>query len=229
MDKFDYDKIEKEVELFLPLYTDNKNLQDDIEWFKQICYIITKRCNNKTFVVDTIKRYFENGILTPLALDDKEFPFTGGLIRFNNRYPDIVLNTDDDIIYYNAYRPEIKHYYNSITKEEEPIFPTHIDIEKAKCPLLYFTKGGNIIGEYIYECQLKPATVKRGNYTPHPPIAIPCSVIETKDDLIFTVDIREPKIAVLKTFYNVIIKQTKDYPKYDIRKFKKIKELKRWQ
>lgn len=222
--KFNNEHLSREIEKYLSTIED-KDFKFDliVQAVYEICKLINNS-NNPQAVYSIIKKYYETGLLAPLTLAKDEFSFTGKGIKTNIRCNNVIIDIDNNIVYLNAYSINIKHLYNVNTNEEEPIFPTYLDLEQTKSPIIYFTKGGNIYGEYIKECRLKANTIVKGNYIPHPPINIPCSVILKNDNYIFTVDIREPKLKALKEFYDVIIEKDKDYPKFDIRKFKKLKK-----
>ena len=78
--------------------------------------------------------------------------------------------------------------------------------------------------EYIAICEIRKEVVDKHNYTIQSIVNIPCSLILDNGDRIITVDHREPKLKVLKDFYEVYFKfdKTVHDRKYDIRKYAKM-------
>lgn len=222
MNLFDDNKVKEELDIYQALLeTEDTNIPHITEFIN-----ITKIINNSKnpqILLDMINKYYDKGILSPLTLNGDEFKYIGRFDYINKRYEDIILDPDDEVVYLNAYKPDVKHIYDCKTNNELPLFPTCIDIENIKSPKIWITKGGAVTKDYIYRCALKPMTVKRGSYVPHEPIKIPCSAIILNDnDVLFTVDVRESKIKTLAEYYNIQWCVNKNYPKYDIRKFKKL-------
>lgn len=221
---FNEEHLRREIDIYLSsIENEDTDFKLLIAKAKELANKINNSKNPET-VLYILKKYYNTTLLSPLTLNEDEFSFTGKGIGVNIRCDDIIRTKDFNIVYLRAYIVDIRHFYNSNTNEEEPVFPDYIDIETKIAPKLWLTKGGNIYGEYVKECILKANTIVKGNYIPHPPINIPCSVILKNNNYIFTVDIREPKLKALKEFYDVIIEKDKDYPKFDIRKFKKLKK-----
>lgn len=220
--KFNNKHLREELELYKASLEDiTQDTQDVIQSVGEIAHLI----NNSKYpniVWAYLKQYYKDGLLTPLKLDDDEFPFTGEVDRTNKRYNGLYLNVDDDIIYKNAWQAKIVHVYDVKTKEEKPIFPDYIDVFNDEDTRLYITKGGVCKGDYIDKIRLSEDTVNKHSFWPHPPINIPCSVeIMEDDDYRFSVDCREPKLNALLNFYYTYIHHD-DNIKFDIRKYKKL-------
>ena len=100
---------------------------------------------------------------------------------------------------------------------------TENSVKKA-IPVIFINKGGVVTGEYIAICEIRKEVVDKHNYTIQSIVNIPCSLILDNGDRIITVDHREPKLKVLKDFYEVYFKfdKTVHDRKYDIRKYAKM-------
>lgn len=179
-------------------------------------------------ILDDVNTIWRKGILSPLTLKDDEFdlPNAGG-IRLNTRYPYIYIGPYNDkegnpyIYNSNAYKLTIRHHYDDVNKAEVTIS----DIIINGCPQIFINKGGCITGHFINLCRIRPEIVNKHNYTIQSIINIPASSIFTKEfGRIYTVDHREPKLKVLRDFYEVNdgFYDDVDNAKIDIRKYKKL-------
>lgn len=173
-------------------------------------------------IVDTINKLYTTGLLSPLTLKDDEFATASNSNYKNNiRYPFILKSVGDGkIINNNAYKAKIYNIYSNdiMTK----VFGNEPDI--CYNPTIFINKGGVVTGEYISTCEIREDVVNKHNYTIQSIINIPCSLILDNGDRIITVDHREPKLKVLKDFYEVYFKFDKSIHdrKYDIRKYAKM-------
>ena len=179
-------------------------------------------------ILDDVNTIWRKGILSPLTLKDDEFdlPNADG-IRLNTRYPYIylALNSDKECNSYiynsNAYKITIRHHYDDVNKIEVAI----PNITINKCPQIFINKGGRVTGHFINLCRIRPEIVDKHNYTIQSIINIPASSIYTEEfEYIYTVDHREPKLKVLRDFYEVNdgFYDDVDNAKIDIRKYKKL-------
>lgn len=179
-------------------------------------------------ILDDVNTIWRKGILSPLTLKDDEFDLPGvGGIRLNTRYPYIYMSPYKDkggntcIYNTNAYKITIRHHYDDVNKAEVTI----PDIIIKGCPQIFINKGGCITGHFINLCRIRPEIVNKHNYTIQSIINIPASSIFTKQfGRIYTVDHREPKLKVLRDFYEVNLSfyDDVDNAKIDIRKYKKL-------
>lgn len=173
-------------------------------------------------IMDTINKLYTTGLLSPLTLKDNEFEQIGSFNYRNNiRYPLILKNTEDNkIINNNAYKAKIYNIYDHNLGAK--VFENEPDIYYN--PVIFINKGGVVTGEYIAICEIRKEVVDKHNYTIQSIVNIPCSLILDNGDRIITVDHREPKLKVLKDFYEVYFKfdKTVHDRKYDIRKYAKM-------
>lgn len=179
-------------------------------------------------ILDDVNTIWRKGILSPLTLKDDEFDLPNAVgIRFNTRYPYIYLSSYKDkegnpyIYNGNAYKLTIRHHYDDVNKEEVTI----PDIIINGCPQIFINKGGCVTGYFINLCRIRPEIVDKHNYTIQSVVNIPASSISTKQfGRIYTVDHREPKLKVLRDFYEVNddFYDDIDNAKIDIRKYKKL-------
>lgn len=216
MNRFNNNNVKRETDLYLSTLVDKTN--DDlyvVNDFALAANIINNSSNPKE-VLCLLNSYYKTGILSPLTLYKNEF----NKDRVNIRVPSIKINIHNEIIYENAWQPDIVHAYDNEKLKEIGVFPTYINIEH-QYPI-YITKGGCCTGEYISEVTLKQSTVDKHCFMPHNPIKIPMSIIVYGDGSYnLYVDAREPKLKSLEAFYNVYINKCSN--KVDIRKFKKFK------
>lgn len=172
------------------------------------------------FILDTINTIWRKGVLSPLTLKDDEFEISKiNGVRRNIRYCHII-KINDNIYNENAYKITIRKTYDNVLQEEL----------KRKCivnisnPRLYISKGGIITGEYIEDCIIRKEIVDKHSFTIQSIVNIPASAIELEDCIIYIVDHREPKLKILKEFYDVItyFDNTIKDMKLNIRKYKKL-------
>lgn len=181
--------------------------------------------NDIDFILDTVYKIWDTGILSPLTLKRDEFSNIkdpNGYFR-NNRYPDIYIdpNNYDSICNDNAFNLKVRAIYNhnenrQLSCEGDTIYKNH---------KVYISKGGFITGEYLDTCIIRPDVVSKHAFTIQSVINIPISIIIDKGTSIYVVDHREPKLKVLRMFYIVPIGYDKDVEekRYDIRKYNKLK------
>lgn len=173
-------------------------------------------------IMDTINKLYTTGLLSPLTLKDDEFATASDSNYKNNiRYPFILKSVSDGkIINNNAYKAKIYNMYSHDIMAK--VFENEPDI--CYNPTIFINKGGVVTGEYISTCEIRKEVVDKHNYTIQSIVNIPCSLILDNGDRIITVDHREPKLKVLKDFYEVYFKfdKTVHDRKYDIRKYAKM-------
>lgn len=173
-------------------------------------------------IMDTINKLYTTGLLSPLTLKDDEFATASNSNYKNNiRYPFILKSVGDGkIINNNAYKAKIYNIYSRDIMAK--VFENEPDIYYN--PVIFINKGGVVTGEYIAICEIRKEVVDKHNYTIQSIVNIPCSLILDNGDRIITVDHREPKLKVLKDFYEVYFKfdKTVHDRKYDIRKYAKM-------
>lgn len=179
------------------------------------------------FILNTINTIWEKGILSPLTLKDDEFEIVNEQgFKINTRYPNIYMmpskDKDGNKCIYNhmGYKATVRNEYDAIINEQRSIT---IKVYH-KCPQIFINKGGRVTGEFINLCRIRPEIVNQHNYTIQSTVNIPVSAIYKGKMNILTVDHREPKLKVLKEFYEVSggFYEDIDNAKIDIRKFKKI-------
>lgn len=180
------------------------------------------------FILDTIKQIWNIGILSPLTLNDDEFSYYSDAngyfrnIRYRDIYKDNHLNSS--ICNDNAFNISIRNVYSHVNIIQEQYIGNRL-INKNHC--IYLSKGGVITGEYIQKCIIRPEIVNKHCFTIQSVINIPVSIIKDNDFDIFVVDHREPKLKVLKEFYDVPIHINENVRNkhYNIRKYKKLNDL----
>lgn len=173
-------------------------------------------------IMDTINKLYTTGLLSPLTLKDDEFATASNSnYKHNIRYSFILKSIDNGkIINNNAYKAKIYNIYSHDIMAK--VFGHEPDIYYN--PAIFINKGGVVTGEYIAMCEIREDIVNKHNYSIQSIVNIPCSLIKDGDSNIITVDRREPKLKVLKDFYEVYFKFNKDIhdKKYDIRKYAKM-------
>lgn len=178
---------------------------------------------NISFILDTINTISKHGLLSPLTLQDNEFDDTLKIFHVNNRYPYIWKDSKGTIFNHNAFNVYIRALYSHTEKIQYKFNPELI----LRNNRIYISKGGVITGEYIENCIIPKKIVDKKCFTIQSVINIPASKIIDNDlnKFIYVVDHREPRLKVLKEFYEVPIcfdENIKQY-KYNIRNYKKIK------
>ena len=179
------------------------------------------------FILNTINTIWEKGILSPLTLKDDEFSnFDLNGIADNLRYyhiykTDKVDSNGNYVIYnHNAYKAIVRKQYDYNSNQQIEVTQKEFN----RCPTIFINKGGKITGEHIDVCRIRPEVVDKHCYTIQSTVSIPVSAIYGKGvGIILTVDHREPKLKVLKEFYDVPINYSEEIDELniDIRKFKK--------
>ena len=177
------------------------------------------------FILNTISRIWNVGILSPLTLKDDEFlnytDSNGYLcnIRYHHIYIDTNLNMS--ICNDNAFNLYIRAAYSH--NENKQIECTNELIHNNH--RIYISKGGVITGEYVEKCIIRPDIVDKHSFTIQSIPNIPVCIIFDKDNSIYVVDHREPKLKALQQFYDVPINKDEDITNkhYNLRKYNKIK------
>ena len=174
-------------------------------------------------IVDMIKNIIDNGIMSPLTLENDEF----GLIsdadgkRYNLRYPDIFVEKSTGRIFNaNAFNVYIRAVYSDVLKEQIDAAPAI----HRKNRRVYISKGGVITGDYILECQIRPEIIAKHKFTIQSIVNIPVCVINYKGGSIYAVDHREPKLKSLMEFYDCVVGHDDKVAKakLNIRNYKKL-------
>ena len=178
-------------------------------------------------IINIINTIWKKGILSPLTLADDEFSNfdLNGIannLRYYNIYKSDKVDSDGNYVIYNrsAYKAVVRKQYDYDSNQQVEI--TRADFGLS--PTIYINKGGRLTGEQICLCRIRPEIVANHCYTIQSTVNIPVSAIYGKEiGVILTVDHREPKLKVLKEFYDVPINYSKEIDEFniDIRKFKK--------
>lgn len=176
------------------------------------------------FILNTISRILNVGILSPLTLKEDEFlnyTDSKGYLR-NTRYNDIYTDTNNhmSICNDNAFNLYIRAAYSH--DENQQIECTNEIVHKNH--RIYISKGGVITGEYIEKCIIRPDVVNKHSFTIQSIPNIPVCIIIDGDDSIYVVDHREPKLKALQQFYEVPINKDEVIANkhYNLRKYKKL-------
>lgn len=188
------------------------------------------KTNNKKdieFIFNTLNTIYNKGILTPLTLKNEEFnDYMTNNKYINKRYPYIYRDSNGKIYNSAAYKLYIRSAYDNVINSQIKCTPyiTHSCINNDFNIPIFISKGGIITGEYIQQCEIRKDIIDKHHFTIQSIITIPVSVINDKDNIIFIVDHREPKIKILKEFYEVPICINNDIKNkhYNLRKYIKI-------
>lgn len=179
--------------------------------------------DNIDFILNTINRLWDTGILSPLTLKDDEFyDYTDSNgYRHNNRYFNIYIDKTNNICNNNAFNIYVRAVYSHDCNKQVK----HNPITLKRNHRLYISKGGVITGEYVEKCIIRPEIVDKHCFTIQSIVNIPVCSIVSDNFVIYCVDHREPKLKILQQFYDIPI--NKDYNigsgNYNIRKYKKLK------
>ena len=174
-------------------------------------------------IIDTIQSILNNGIMSPLTLENDEFDFNSDIDgkRYNIRYPDIYAEKSTGRIFNaNAFNVYIRAVYSDILKEQLNFAPT---VHK-KNRRVYISKGGVITGDYIRDCQIRPEVIAKHKFTVQSIVNIPVCLINYKDGSIYVVDHRESKLKALMEFYDCVVGHDDKVAKakLNIRNYKKL-------
>lgn len=174
-------------------------------------------------IIDTIQNILNNGIISPLTLENNEFDSVGDVDgkRYNLRYPDIYMEKSTGRIFNaNAFNVYIRAVYSDVLKEQIDAAPA---IHK-KNRRVYISKGGVITGDYILDCQIRPEVVAKHKFSIQSVVNIPVCLINYKDGSIYAVDHREPKLKALMEFYDCVVGHDDKVAKakLNIRNYKKL-------
>ena len=176
------------------------------------------------FILNTISRIWNIGILSPLTLKEDEFlnyTDSNGYLR-NIRYNDIYIDTNihQSICNDNTFNLYVRACYSH--NEQSQIEYTNETIYKNH--RIYISKGGVITGEYIQKCIIRPDIVNKHCFTIQSILNIPVCIIVDGDNYIYVVDHREPKLKALQQFYEVPINKDEVITNkhYNLRKYKKL-------
>lgn len=176
------------------------------------------------FILNTITKIWNIGILNPLTLKNDEFnDYNTNGCYFNKRYPHIYHCGNGKIYNNNAYKLYVRAAYDITTKSQidfNPVICHPSPFNKS----IFISKGGVITGEYIQQCEIRKDIVERHSFSIQSIINIPVSRIIDGNFVIHVVDHREPKLKVLKEFYEVPIYINEDIKAkhYNIRDYAKL-------
>lgn len=176
------------------------------------------------FILNTISRIWNVGILSPLTLKEDEFLNyidSKGYLR-NTRYSNIYIDTKNhmSICNDNAFNLYVRAAYSHDKNQQiectnEIVYKNH---------RIYISKGGVITGEYIEKCIIRPDIVNKHSFTIQSIPNIPVCIIVDGYNSIYAVDHREPKLKALQQFYEVPINKDEVIANkhYNLRKYKKL-------
>lgn len=194
----------------------------------KICSSISKMYisnENQQSISNFVNSAINGEIFSPLTLNEDEFDK-----GINIRFPYIIISdekvNDSNIINRNAFRLIIKHAYSHNESKEycllnksNTISNRENDINNLKVELC---KGGVLIGKYFELCYIPIKVINTHDYYPEQSINIPVSAIYYNNDIIYTMDAREPAFKTLCKYYDVPIKDSNLLDKIDIRKYDKL-------
>lgn len=153
-------------------------------------------------ILNEVNRIFNNGLLSPLKLNDDEFKSNivdADNNQINIRYPYIIRTGQGRILNNNAFNILVRAIYNHDTKQQE----SNEEKKYNTQPRLYISKGGVITGEYIHDCIITDKSLYKGYYNVINVPYIPVCIIKRNGESYFVVDHREPRIKNLKNNYEI--------------------------
>ncbi len=196
--------------------------EDCISVIRAIEYAEPQNDDEIDFILNTINRVWNIGILSPLTLRKDEFLDYEGKdgLKHNTRYGDICIDRTGNICNLNAFNCLIRAAYVHEDKTELNINPYTLE----KNARIYISKGGVITGEYFEKCIIRKEIVDKHCYTIQSIPTIPVCIIFYENDKIYAVDHREPKFKALCDFYEVPILFDDNIANshFNIRKYKKL-------
>jgi hypothetical protein len=191
---------------------------------KAIEYTEPQHDKDVDFILDTINKIWNIGILSPLTLKNDEFNDynTNGCYK-NKRYPYIYHCGNGKIYNDNAYKLYIRAVYDTTINSQIDFTPT-ICYPSPFNKSIFISKGGIITGEYVQQCEIRKDIVERHSFNIQSVVNIPVARIIDGDSVIHVVDHREPKLKVLREFYEVpiYIDETVKNKHYNLRKYTKL-------
>lgn len=201
-----------------------ERFEETLSVVKAIEYTEPQNEDDINFILNTIGRIWNIGILSPLTLKEDEFlNYTDSKDYLRNtRYSDIYIDTKNhmSICNDNAFNLYIRAAYSH--DENQQI--KYINKIVHKNHRIYISKGGVITGEYIEKCIIRPDVINKHSFTIQSIPNIPVCIIIDGDNSIYAVDHREPKLKALRQFYEVPINkdETITNKHYNLRKYKKL-------
>lgn len=201
-----------------------ERFEETLSVVRAIEYTEPQREDEIDFILNTISRIWNIGILSPLTLKEDEFlEYKDSKNCYRNiRYSDIYIdNTDShDICNDNAFNLYIRATYSH--DENQQIECANEIVHRNH--RIYISKGGVITGEYIEKCIIRPDIVNKHSFTIQSIPNIPVCIIVDGDNSIYAVDHREPKLKALQQFYEVPINKDEVIANkhYNLRKYKKL-------
>lgn len=178
------------------------------------------------FILDSINKIWNVGILSPLTLKNDEFNDynTNGCYK-NKRYPHIYHCGNSKIYNANAYKLYVRVAYDIATNSQIEYTP-HIlsDGESHLSTPIFISKGGVVTGEFVQQCEIRKDIVERHSFNIQSIVNIPVSKIDDNGFTIYVVDHREPKLKALREFYEVPIftDEAVKAKHYNLRKYTKL-------
>lgn len=179
------------------------------------------------FIINTINTIWNNGILSPLTLNKDEFLNYAVFDVFRNRRYKYIYTYDNDKIYNaKACNLFVRAIYD-VSINSQIVSEKYILKENVVNPFptpIYISKGGVITGDYIDRYRIREDIVQKHSFTIQSIVNVPVAKIIDGDITIYVVDHREPKLKVLKEFYDIPIyyDETIADRHYNIRKYKKL-------
>lgn len=177
------------------------------------------------FILNTINRIWNIGILSPLTLKEDEFlDYCCDKGHYHNeRYSSIYKNSKDNKIYNShAFNIAVRTVYRHDIQEQ--VLINKVPVQTNGNKRVYISKGGIITGEYIEDCIIRQNVIDKHSFTIQSIVCIPVCIITDGDNEIYVVDHREPKLKALQQFYEVPINKDEIIANkhYNIRKYKKL-------
>lgn len=178
------------------------------------------------FILDTINKLWNVGILSPLTLKNDEFNDynTNGCYR-NKRYPFIYHCGNGKIYNKAAYKLYVRAAYDIATNSQIEINPYILPYNNSHLETpIFISKGGVVTGEFVQQCEIRKDIVERHSFNIQSIVNIPVSKIDDNGFTIYVVDHREPKLKALREFYEVPIftDEAVKAKHYNLRKYTKL-------
>lgn len=203
-----------------------------LHYFKKILKVIEAIENtyidnydDTEFILSTVTKIFTTGILSPLTLNDDEFePLGDKMYADNIRYPHIYRDRKGRIYNNAAYKLLVKRRFDA--NEGIEVYTTPYSPGLYNYNKIHIYKGGIITGEYLGRCEIRKDVIDKHSFTIQSIINIPVIELFSGNSWIYAADHREPKLKVLREFYEVPIHVDEGVKSkhYDIRKFVKLKK-----
>ena len=183
--------------------------------------------NDINFIINTITKIWNIGVLSPLTLTNDEFENnnTNGYYM-HKRYPHIYHCDNGKIYNRAAYKLFVKAAYDANFNTQVKFKEVCLSVYDCISVPIFISKGGIITGEYIQQCEIRKDIIDKHCFTIQSIVNIPVSKIIDNNTYIYVVDHREPKLKILKEFYEVSVYVDENIKNkhYNIRKYTKLKK-----